>query len=368
MKTRCRFFFTVFFLLAFLALGHAEVSPYDFPDGQVLVSWVDALRIRAAPDPALPATGFLQTGERATCLGETSTNVMTATLAGRTITAPFVKVKLASGKTGWVFAGGVGRYVPFGRREMRGFDPASGGYSPLQTVIDAARPGDVIVIGRGRYVSRFALKVTNKTNLTIVARGKVEIVCTDSDESVLDIYRSRNVTLIGLTAGHRDAPTCFGHVVRFHESEGLIVRNCDLYGCGYMGVCFLESVSGWIEGNTIRECGGEGIWLADSSRVTILSNRIVRDVCGIDILDSMQVVVSANLIVENETGLNVKMGTFVMNNLYFSNNLFVNNGNHTWDEAYSTNRVIAGRNVVFSGNLFWNRRRERNSANGRGGF
>ena len=68
---------------------------------------VDQLRVRSAPDLESEVIGVLHEGETMTYVGEDSEEEIEVTLRGKKVKAPFKKVVINSGKTGWVFGGAV---------------------------------------------------------------------------------------------------------------------------------------------------------------------------------------------------------------------------------------------------------------------
>jgi len=68
---------------------------------------VDQLRVRSAPDLEAEVIGVLHEGETMTYVGEDSEEEIEVTLRGKKVKAPFKKVVINNGKTGWVFGGAV---------------------------------------------------------------------------------------------------------------------------------------------------------------------------------------------------------------------------------------------------------------------
>lgn len=68
---------------------------------------VDQLRVRNSPDLDSEVIGVLHEGETMTSLGVDSDEQIEVTLRGKKVKAPFKKVIINDGKTGWVFGGAV---------------------------------------------------------------------------------------------------------------------------------------------------------------------------------------------------------------------------------------------------------------------
>lgn len=77
----------------------------EFP--QLVAASVSGLRLRIAPDPEAEIAGSVGRGEWAEWDGRPSDVQSTVTLGGKPITASWYRVRLSSGKVGWVFGGAV---------------------------------------------------------------------------------------------------------------------------------------------------------------------------------------------------------------------------------------------------------------------
>ena len=78
-------------------------------------AWVDKLRVRAVPGLESKRQGakfvdVLDEGEKVTFLGEKSSETFEVKLRGRTMNAPFYKVRTRNGKIGWIFAGALSSF------------------------------------------------------------------------------------------------------------------------------------------------------------------------------------------------------------------------------------------------------------------
>ena len=75
-------------------------------------AWVDKLRVRAVPGLESKAefVDVLDEGEKVAFLGEKSSENFEVALRGRTMKAPFYKVKTQKGKIGWIFAGALSSF------------------------------------------------------------------------------------------------------------------------------------------------------------------------------------------------------------------------------------------------------------------
>lgn len=78
-------------------------------------AWVDKLRVRAVPGLESKKQGakfvdVIDEGEKVTFLGEKSSETYEVKLRGRTMNAPFYKVRTKKGEIGWIFAGALSSF------------------------------------------------------------------------------------------------------------------------------------------------------------------------------------------------------------------------------------------------------------------
>ena len=174
----------------------------------------------------------------------------------------------------------------------------------------------------------YELVIRGISNFRIVAdKPGVEIVTDPHYANVIRFDDCSNVTLRGFTAGHSNGPGyCTGAVLHFDRCEGVLVENCELYGCGTYGLelercsdlrCVdsvirnctygATSVNGssrilvedctvyeiencysgvfWFSGSSdcavlntlVRSCSGQSLLQADYSTVSLLGSEIVRN-------------------------------------------------------------------------------------------
>lgn len=108
---------------------------------------------------------------------------------------------------------------------------------------------------------------SNVTGLTLEAAegGKVELVTENGGAAVLEIWKSDNVTLRGLTCGHEvERGECNGSVLYAEDCKNLTIEGCRLYGCGTDGI-WTQRVDGLTVTDTeIYECS-ESVFALDKT-------------------------------------------------------------------------------------------------------
>lgn len=118
----------------------------------------------------------------------------------------------------------------------------------------------VVKIPAKRYVLGKTLVIANRQNLTIRAEPGTEILLEDVNSAVLEIENSSNIRFEGALLRHvkpLKEYQCHGEVVVIRNSSGITIENCDLNGCGAIGVSIADakdvSISNcWIHENTFN--------------------------------------------------------------------------------------------------------------------
>ena len=159
-----------------------------------------------------------------------------------------------------------------------GFSYASGSYTWQQ-------------VDPGQY----ALVIRDLEGLTI--RGRHEGVTTLTTgatyANVIEFRSCKNLTVEGLTLGHRGEPgICMGDVLYFDGCEDVLVSNCDLFGCGVTAVNAWKCTRLTLKGCTLRDCS------VSAMNITLCTNVQARDCeilrCGRDYGISALCVASCN--------------------------------------------------------------------------
>lgn len=128
------------------------------------------------------------------------------------------------------------------------------------------------------------LVITNVDNLTIRSEDgdpKAHTVAAIPRYAhIFTFSRCTNITLSGFTAGHTVEPgSCIGGVLKFLDSDGILVENCGLYGCGILGVHAELCSDVTVKDCEIYECSYGGIQMYDV-RDAAIQNCIFRDLGG----------------------------------------------------------------------------------------
>ena len=122
-----------------------------------------------------------------------------------------------------------------------------------------------------------ALYITGLSNLTIRGGGENHdanvISAAPRYANVLNFENCSNIMVIGFTAGHAEEPGyCLGGVLRFVNSQDILVQDCGLFGCGTLGVIGDSSKNMQIVGNDIYDCSVGGVEVSNCENDNIDGN------------------------------------------------------------------------------------------------
>jgi hypothetical protein len=139
-------------------------------------------------------------------------------------------------------------------------------YSTPQMAIDAVTDGDTILIRAGTYESDASIELWGHSDVCILGEEGSKLVCTGSIENVLWIINSDRITVSGLHATHMmpsEDERCYGNVFGLDGCDEILIENCDINGCGAIGVyaCLMGELilrNNFIHDNTIWAIQFEG--------------------------------------------------------------------------------------------------------------
>ena len=112
-------------------------------------------------------------------------------------------------------------------------------------------------------------RISDVPNLSIVggfsSRFGVQLVV---DPRYADVFCFRNcdgLTLANFTAGHTDTGECAGNVLTLDGCSDVSIHNCDLYGCGVVGI-YADCVQNLtVTDSVIRDCSANALQIFDAT-------------------------------------------------------------------------------------------------------
>lgn len=123
----------------------------------------------------------------------------------------------------------------------------------------------------------FCLRIQGVQGLRIVGVGQEEVLiqATPRYAAVFSFQDCEDLELSGFTAGHSPSPAyCTGNVLDFFSCWNVTVKNCDLFGCGVIGICATACQGLTAESVDIYECSYAGASINNSAEVCFRGCRI----------------------------------------------------------------------------------------------
>ncbi|MDP5171394.1 MAG: SH3 domain-containing protein [Bacteroidia bacterium] len=108
---------------------------------------------------------------------------------------------------------------------------------------DQVESGDTILIRKGEYHAE-GFRIGQKANIVIIAED-AHLLGTQPYGTVLTIEGCRNIILSGLHMRHQTGAQweiCFGGVLQISGCQGIFITNCEMNGCGAIGLDVFGSV------------------------------------------------------------------------------------------------------------------------------
>lgn len=128
-------------------------------------------------------------------------------------------------------------------------------FATLQEAVKSCHDGDTILVMEGVYRFDKAVELWAKNQVTIIGKGKVELICDNMTDNVMWITSCRDIKIKNIKARHTN-PTkderCYGNVFALDNSDNVTIENCDINGCGAIGVYILGGSGILLRGNHIH--------------------------------------------------------------------------------------------------------------------
>lgn len=146
--------------------------------------------------------------------------------------------------------------------------------SPLEALPEV-QDGDTVLVASGVYEADVSLELWGVSNVTVIGEEGTELVCNSMLENVLWIVNCDSVTVRGLGATHTrptEQERCYGNVFAIDSSDWITIEDCDISGCGAIGVYTFNCGDVILRDNFIHEntlwavqFEGQGLMQEDSS-------------------------------------------------------------------------------------------------------
>lgn len=228
-----------------------KTAPKKAPATGNTIALVDNLRIRDQPgtDGKVVAT----VDERAELIwnNEKSDQKETITLRGVALTEHWVKVQIPNTtKEGWVFGGAIA-----GTDDVRNVGKG-GKYAHFGDALYLLRRGNRINVLNSTHIADKAFKI-EASDVTIAGQADASLQVRGNYESVLWLNNVTDVTVKGLLLRHtkpQNGPELCGRagVIALTNCEDILIEDCDINGCGFIGVAIRNTAKVGLRNNHIH--------------------------------------------------------------------------------------------------------------------
>lgn len=141
-------------------------------------------------------------------------------------------------------------------------------YAATPEELQAALQSNTMIVLEGKdYTFEYGLDTRDLENMTIWGTEGTRVMTTSEADDIINFIGCKGMTLKNLIMGH-DVPVeseCSEGVVYVYTSEVTLV-NCDIFGCGLIGIAAGESTV-TAKNTTIRDCSYGLLELYNSSAV-----------------------------------------------------------------------------------------------------
>ena len=108
-----------------------------------------------------------------------------------------------------------------------------------QQAIDDVSDGDTILIRAGTYKLNESIELWWHSDIWILGEEGSRLICNSQISNVMWIFNCDRITISGLCATHTE-PTelesCTGNVFGIDGTDNVTIENCEINGCGAIGV------------------------------------------------------------------------------------------------------------------------------------
>ena len=184
---------------------------------------------------------------------------------------------------------------------LRMVSQPTAGDMDLQAMLDEAVSGEVVHVPRGTYVLRKGLRIT-RDNTVLACEPGTRIHITNVDEDIITVHSVTNVRIENAHLSHvkpLKEYDCHGRVVDIRDADGVTIVNCDLNGCGAVGVCAWNSQDLRIEHCWIHANTWNALYLHGCREVLLLANLIEDNANFLQMDDSTGFEASDNVVRNN---------------------------------------------------------------------
>lgn len=112
-------------------------------------------------------------------------------------------------------------------------------FSNINAAFTACINNDSIFIRSGEHRLKSSLELWEKNNIVVTGEGHCKVIAENTDDNVMWIITCHNITIRNLHATHTkpsEDERCYGNVFALDMGRDITIENCDINGCGAIGV------------------------------------------------------------------------------------------------------------------------------------
>ena len=154
--------------------------------------------------------------------------------------------------------------------------------------IKSAKNGSTIQFAAGTYKFKNPITIQGKTGITVKGAGQQEtiFISLDTSKEIVSVNDSKKVNLQGFTAYHQVQPGyCEGSVVLVNNCTDIRISDCELNGCGTIGVWLEMTTGAVVEYCNIHNNSDAGLVINKSESIQINNNLIKDNAVGVIYID-----------------------------------------------------------------------------------
>lgn len=129
-------------------------------------------------------------------------------------------------------------------------------YETLHMAFEEVSDGDTVLIRAGTYQYDESPVLWQHDDVAIIGEEGARLVCSSQIDNVLWIMTCDRILVSGLHATHTEPSqrnSCTGNVFGLDSCDDVVIRNCDINGCGAIGVYTFNCGSVTLTGNFIHD-------------------------------------------------------------------------------------------------------------------
>ncbi len=112
-------------------------------------------------------------------------------------------------------------------------------FATPQQAIDEVSEGDTILIRAGTYEFNDSIELRGHNDIWIFGEEGSRLICDSQIDNVMWIINSDRITISDLSATHTEPSIdqrCYGNVFGIDSCDDITIENCEINGCGAIGV------------------------------------------------------------------------------------------------------------------------------------